>query len=212
MAFCINPSVPRVCSAVLHSPCPPSWQHCPLPPTPAALYGTHTSLPCPFPRGVLTSGQVRGLLSKPSGLLAPQAEGPPPLWHPYSSVTHQAGSKQTPKVPLPRAATAAQAPLHPRACALRAVEAKYGSARVRVHLHHVSQNWPEVCLVPTPSSNTLAVPPRFPASTNLVHMLSVSLAKALIKTTRKERAEGRAPKYTSRDPLRFSALRRGHCL
>ena len=114
MAFCINPSVPRVCSAVLHSPCPPSWQHCPLPPTPAALYGTHTSLPCPFPRGVLTSGQVRGLLSKPSGLLAPQAEGPPPLWHPYSSVTHQAGSKQTPKVPLPRAATAAQAPLHPR--------------------------------------------------------------------------------------------------
>lgn len=48
------------------------------------------------------------------------------------------------------------------------------------------------CSVPTPSSNTLAVPLSFPSSADLLHLLAVALAKPLIKVARKERTERRA--------------------
>ena len=104
MAFPMDPSVSRVCSSMLHSPWPPGWHHCPPPPTPAALSGTHTSLLCPFFSGSQCQGQVCSHFSKPSRLLATQAA----LRQPHSPVTHQAGSKQTPQIPLPRAAAGAQ--------------------------------------------------------------------------------------------------------
>ena len=104
MAFPIDPSVSQVCFAVLHSPRPLGWHHCPPPPTPAALSGAHTSLLCPFSCGSQHPGQVCSLFSKPSRLLATEAA----LQQPHSPLTHQSGSKQTPQIPLPRAAAGAQ--------------------------------------------------------------------------------------------------------
>lgn len=71
---------------------------------PGALSETHTSLLCPFSSGSQCQGQVCSHFSKPSRLLATQAA----LRQPHCPVTHQAGSKQTPQIPLPRAAAGAQ--------------------------------------------------------------------------------------------------------
>ena len=162
------------------------------------------------------SGQVHDLLDKLPRLLAPQPEAHQPFGSPVPQLSQQASSKHTPKSP-PRLLLLRLSTPHnphpqipPRVCALPAVEARSGPTRVRAQFHHVRLGpWSQpagVCLVPAPSSNTLAV-----VYKSDPHAVS-GLGQAIDKNDQEGEAEGTALKHTSRDPLRFSSVGRGHCL
>lgn len=104
MVFPINPSFPQVCSAPGSTALsPPGLHRCHLPLTPAALCGTHTSLPCPFPSG--SQSQGNSMFSQP----VPQASWPHSQFcSPIPQATHQGGNKQTSRGPFLHAAAEGQ--------------------------------------------------------------------------------------------------------
>lgn len=117
--------------------------------------------------------------------LNPQANGP------KSQVTHQATSKGTANVPFPLPLQQLSFP--PGHFSVPTVGCSEPSAAQYLSVFSfVASDLAGDSSLRGPFIQQSAVPSSLLSSTNLIHMLSVALAKPLIKMTGKERAESRA--------------------
>lgn len=152
--------------------------------------GTHLC-PLSFSRWVSMSVHIHSLVHKLPGFWPHRQRAHWPFRSPIPYMTQLAGSKPNLKS-LPMCCCCGSAPtLTPNSVISPVVEARSGPTYVRAQFYQV-RTGPraqpaEVCVIPTSSSPTLAIPPSFLSSPNLIHMLSVALAKPLIKMTRKGR-------------------------